>query len=118
MPVLLDITTQTGYDLACALRGPDTTEMGSDILKTMTTSVIRHFIGVPRNGLPAEVNDPESAKAVWFQQSPEQQAVIRTLWNVSNHFRNHIKYAVEQLPKVEVQEYFLWLNSVLTNSAR
>jgi hypothetical protein len=42
----IDVSTQAGYDLATALRGPDSNTSLSATLKVLFTARLRHFVGV------------------------------------------------------------------------
>lgn len=48
--MIIDLSTQLGYDLASSIRGPDFSEPISDTLKDIFTSRIRYKSGATENG--------------------------------------------------------------------
>jgi len=116
----LDVTTREGYDIACALRGPDIP--GSCTLKALTTGIIRHFAGMnphaTTNKSPVEfalyigpdtgrlpiglyngafVTSPRQADQILEKMGPRTRRHVALQWFQQGHFAEHFRRAARHL---------------------
>lgn len=113
----LDLTRESSYLIAAAIRGPDSIDPAAARVKNITTAVIRHFCGVRWGG--AITYSPDAAKAFWARLSLERQAACRRFIQCQGHFTNHVLDAFDQLVKyrhtaalrAEAADYLAWLKA-------
>ena len=103
------------YTIAYALRGPDMKDLEAPGLKSITTDVLRYFVGAsPGGGL---LRTPDEAQSLWESWTPEQQVWIRRLWRNSPHFRHLMVCALNVLVHVggrqDAQKYRDFLSKEL-----
>ena len=114
--MLIDVSTKTGYLIACAMRGPDITTpfVPTSALKFLTTAVLRHFVGAGSLFGPV-VASPAEAKQSWKDMEEVDRAKVRELWNSPDwfHFVHHFHSAVTSMRHAELTEYLNWLAGVL-----
>ena len=117
--MLLDTTNQLDFDIVSALRGPDFSNYCAAYLKSITTEVIRYFVGVDLLVLDKQ---PTAAKTLWRWLPDEEKTKVISLWVKYFHFRNHIGAAIIALdvrlaPDSEaakkLAEYKIWLAETL-----
>lgn len=86
---LLDVSTQGGYDVACALRGPDISLRG---LKWVLTARLRCLVGVSMN-LGGDIRDarvPSLVAQAMYRQANEDIEFIKHLASVVSRASNYL----------------------------
>jgi hypothetical protein len=103
------VNRRRDYDILTALRGPDVQGEYAGRAKSMLTSVIRWFAGIPTNTmLPASVWNPASAVRWWQGCDPDQKEDVREFIKTNSHFRNHAVDALAALGG-QARIYLAWL---------
>lgn len=112
-PRLLNLASPADYDIATALRGPDSDFTGTGLfMKNYTTAVIRWFAGVPRMGMKSLVVDPESARLEWASLPGRVRKGVVAHWWSDMHFKYHIEdafFALHDQPLAS--PYWYWWNT-------
>lgn len=104
----LDVTTQEGYDIACALRGPDVGSLA--ILKVVVTGRLRHLVGI--SDCTASVtsapllSDIGLARRQWevfceWTEGMEDSRVRSYIRDALNHWAWHLEAAYRAMRKTE-----------------
>jgi len=104
------VTSRRDYNILTALRGPDARGEHSGRAKSLLTSVIRWFAGIPRHtNLPASVWSPESAIGWWCSCTADQKEGVREFLKSNGHFRFHATDALNALGG-QARVYLEWFN--------
>ena len=84
------------------------------IVKKLTTSVIRYFCGMDKQGIAAYVHSPEAAQVLWGSLGEELQDQCRNYVRNNRHFIIHVVSAFYALGKSNpaVGDYVRWLHSI------
>lgn len=120
--LLLDVSSKEGYDIATALRGPDSHAGGdpSFYTKLLTASVIRHFAGcIQHTALNRTqigyVYTPADAKYLWNNMATETQAKVRDFMRINTHFMSHVYNGLRAFKTPEADVYLDWLFNNVSN---
>ena len=116
----LDVSTEYGYDVAAALRGPDDTSTVASHWKRMVTAVLRHFAGVGRESLRGvTVSSPSEAKHRWADFTRIQQREAKFWADRDGHAMSHSRIGFEAIEnllreprKQQCKVYRKWLFKV------
>lgn len=111
----LDLSREDDYNIASALRGPDSDDVW---MKMMTTCVIRYFVGI-RSNVGAAVMDPEHVKTNFaFLSLADLKdkwslADLKDKWHATanHHFQWHVTAAFVALKHRGIEgaaEYWDW----------
>lgn len=127
--MLLDVSTRKGFDIASALRGPDSTSVEALGLKYLTTSVVRYFAGCagiawnhepnyPDNYMPGNssgyVNTPEQARMYFQTRTDGQIDAIREAAKKEFHFMLHFSAAIYAINTPEANDWLNWVQKNIT----
>lgn len=106
--MLLDVSTKEGYDIACALRGPDIDLPG---LKALFTARLRALIGIKpvtvwtRDRSLSSVRQPlvgDSDETTWRWLELIDQEIDRSVGDLGiNHWLVHLNVAFNTLAKTQ-----------------
>jgi hypothetical protein len=107
----LNITTPEGYDVACALRGPDI--HNTDRLKWALTCRIRHLAGVKHNDTPSRASrlNLSDAEAVLLEAKRLNPNTHSSVY----HYLDHVRSAARHL---RAEELVTLANALMYHDAR
>ena len=113
----LDLNRTEYYDIACALRGPDSGKPIASRAKCITTAVVRHFVGIKNTTSGVLSYSPLAVSELWFKYSTQQQQDIIQFLKEETHFTNHFLLALGALQRIASDEnkdsiviYRVWFN--------
>jgi hypothetical protein len=109
--MIVNIATKRGYDIAAAVRGPDSQPDSAirDHAKHITTGVIRKKLNVPAKGVmspKSKLMTTAQAKVYWSRLSEFDKNAVRQYMRGLKHFHSHVVDAFEELDP----GYLSWLH--------
>lgn len=98
----IDLSTEEGYDLAAAVRGPDIRTLEASFLKELFTAFIRGHLGISSEyGWSRKEGEFPKRSLSWYNRSIEDVFSFAVNNEAMNHYIAHVLCALNHINSTE-----------------